>query len=159
MLGLSLVAASGGFSLAVALTLLTAAASPVVEHRLQVRGLSRSGLCALEHGLSSSGLQASFQLGMWNLPGSGIKPVSPALAGEFLSTIPPGKSSSFKRNSEVDGQKLCLDGAAGSRLCAFFLSAQPKKNIERPWEGQFVPQPEMAEKPNTSRQRTWLGVR
>ena len=29
---------------------------------------------------------------MWNLPGPGIKPVSPALAGRFLSAVPPGKS-------------------------------------------------------------------
>ena len=29
--------------------------------------------------------------GMWDLPGPGIKPVSPALAGGFLSTAPPGK--------------------------------------------------------------------
>ena len=28
---------------------------------------------------------------MWNLPGSGIKPESPALAGEFFTTEPPGK--------------------------------------------------------------------
>ena len=29
---------------------------------------------------------------MWNLPGSGIKPTSPALAGGFSTTGPPGKS-------------------------------------------------------------------
>ncbi|XDA90332.1 hypothetical protein R6Z07F_019925 [Ovis aries] len=29
---------------------------------------------------------------MWNLPASGIKPMSPALAGSFLTTGPPGKS-------------------------------------------------------------------
>ena len=29
---------------------------------------------------------------MWDLPGPGIKPVSPALAGRFLTTAPPGKS-------------------------------------------------------------------
>ena len=29
--------------------------------------------------------------GMWDLPGPGIEPVSPALAGGFLSTVPPGK--------------------------------------------------------------------
>ena len=29
---------------------------------------------------------------MWEIPGLGIKPVSPALAGGFLSTVPPGKS-------------------------------------------------------------------
>ena len=30
---------------------------------------------------------------MWDLPGPGLKPVSPALAGEFLTTVPPGKSN------------------------------------------------------------------
>ena len=29
---------------------------------------------------------------MWDLPGAGLKPVSPALAGGFLTTAPPGKS-------------------------------------------------------------------
>ena len=29
---------------------------------------------------------------MWDLPLPGIKPVSPALAGGFLTTAPPGKS-------------------------------------------------------------------
>ena len=29
---------------------------------------------------------------MWNLPGPGIEPRSPALADGFLSTVPPGKS-------------------------------------------------------------------
>ena len=30
---------------------------------------------------------------MWDLPGPGIEPVSPALAGGFLTTGPPGKAS------------------------------------------------------------------
>ena len=29
---------------------------------------------------------------MWDLPGPGIEPVSPVLAGGFLTTVPPGKS-------------------------------------------------------------------
>ena len=29
---------------------------------------------------------------MWDLPGPGIEPVSLALAGRFLTTVPPGKS-------------------------------------------------------------------
>ena len=29
---------------------------------------------------------------MWDLPGPGIEPVSPALAGGFLTTVPPGNS-------------------------------------------------------------------
>ena len=28
---------------------------------------------------------------MWDLPGPGLKPVSPTLAGGFLTTVPPGK--------------------------------------------------------------------
>ena len=29
---------------------------------------------------------------MWDLPGPRLEPVSPALAGGFLTTVPPGKS-------------------------------------------------------------------
>ena len=28
---------------------------------------------------------------MWDLPGPGLEPVSPALVGGFLTTVPPGK--------------------------------------------------------------------
>ena len=31
---------------------------------------------------------------MWDLPGPGLEPVSPALAGGFLTTVPPGKPRS-----------------------------------------------------------------
>ena len=35
---------------------------------------------------------------MWDLPGPGLKPMSPALAGGFLTTEPPGKPcTTFKR--------------------------------------------------------------
>ena len=30
---------------------------------------------------------------MWGLPGPGLEPVSPALAGSFLTSEPPGKPS------------------------------------------------------------------
>ena len=42
--------------------------------------------------LSSCSVGASLPCSMWDLPGPGIKPVSPALAGRFLTTGPPGKS-------------------------------------------------------------------
>ena len=29
--------------------------------------------------------------GMWDLPGPGLEPMSPALAGRFSTTVPPGK--------------------------------------------------------------------
>ena len=38
------------------------------------------------------GLWASLLHGMYDLPGPGIGPVSPALAGGFLTTGPPGTS-------------------------------------------------------------------
>ena len=47
------------------------------------RGLRSPGSQALEPRLSRRGTQASWLLGMWNLPGAGIEPMSPALAGEL----------------------------------------------------------------------------
>ena len=42
-------------------------------------------------GFGSCGTRPQWSWGMWDLPGPGIKPVSPSLAGGFLSTEPPGK--------------------------------------------------------------------
>ena len=58
---------------------LTIAASLVAEHRLQTLRLG------------SFGSRASLLRGMWDLPGPGLEPVSPALAGRFSTTAPPGK--------------------------------------------------------------------
>ena len=82
--------------------LLTAVASLVAEHGLQAHGLqqlqhtgfSSCGLRALEHRLSSCGTRAQLLRGVWDLPGPGHESVSPALAGGFLTTVPPGKSLS-----------------------------------------------------------------
>ena len=57
------------------------------------RAFSSCGSRALERRLSSCGTRASLLRGMWDLPGAGLEPVSPALAGGFLTTAPPGKSS------------------------------------------------------------------
>ena len=43
-------------------------------------------------GFSSCSLQTLLLHNMWDLPSSGIEPVSPALTGRFLTTGPPGKS-------------------------------------------------------------------
>ena len=58
---------------------LTAVASLVSEHRLQTRRLS------------SCGSRSQLLRGMWDLPRPGLEPVSPALAGGFSTTAPPGK--------------------------------------------------------------------
>ena len=39
---------------------------------------------------------------MWDLPGPGLEPVSPALAGEFLTTAPPGKPLQFNFNLNIN---------------------------------------------------------
>ena len=76
----------GGFSCCGAWALGTWA-SIVVAH-----GLSSCGSQALEHRLSSCGAWAYLLCGTWDLPGPGLEPVSPALAGGFSTTMPPGKS-------------------------------------------------------------------
>ena len=58
---------------------LTIAASLVAEHRLQTRRLS------------SCGSRTQLLRGMWDLTRPGLEPVSPALAGRFSTTAPPGK--------------------------------------------------------------------
>ena len=55
-------------------------------------GLSRCGSWALEHRFSSCGARAQLLRGMWDLPRPGIEPMCPALAGGFLTTVPPRKS-------------------------------------------------------------------
>ena len=61
---------------------LTIAASLVAKHRLQRRKLSNCGS------------RAQLLRGMWDLPRPGLEPVSPALAGRFSTTAPPGKPKS-----------------------------------------------------------------
>ena len=46
-----------------------------------------------QHGLRSCGTWVQLPHGMWDLPGPGIEPISPALAGRFLTTGPPRKST------------------------------------------------------------------
>ena len=58
---------------------LTVAASLVAEHRLQTLRLSNCDSWAW------------LLRGMWDLPRPGLEPVSPALAGRFSTTAPPGK--------------------------------------------------------------------
>ena len=58
---------------------LTVVASLAAEHRLQTRRLSNCGS------------RAQLLRGTWDPPRPGLEPVSPALAGRFSTTAPPGK--------------------------------------------------------------------
>ena len=79
--------------------LLIVVASLAVEHGLQgawasvvaAGRLSSCGSQTLECRLSSRGARAQLLHGMWDLPGPGLKPMSPALAGRFLTSVPPGR--------------------------------------------------------------------
>ena len=62
---------------------LTIVASLVAEQRLQTLRLR------------SCGSQAQLLRGMWDPPRPGLEPVSPALAGRFSTTAPPGKPPSY----------------------------------------------------------------
>ena len=77
---------------------LTITASLVAEHRLQTRRLS------------SCGARAQLLRGMWDLPGPGLEPVSPALAGGFSTTAPPWKPPyhTFEEGSELELPSLCM---------------------------------------------------
>ena len=55
----------------------------VAEHRFHTRRLSNWGS------------RAELFRGMWDLPRLGLEPVSPALAGRFSTTAPPGKSPQY----------------------------------------------------------------
>ena len=90
--GLSLVAVSGGYS-----SLQYAGFSLRWLLLLRSTGsrqgdFSSCGSRALEHRLSTRGTWTLLLRGMWDLPGPGLEPMSPALAGGFLTTAPAGKS-------------------------------------------------------------------
>ena len=52
---------------------------------------SSCGFPALEHRLNGCGTQASLLCGMWDLPGLGIEPVSPAMTASSFTADPSGK--------------------------------------------------------------------
>ena len=47
---------------------------------------------------------------MWDLPGPGLKPMSPALAGGFLTTAPPGSPVHLLKGLRKADQKLRAKG-------------------------------------------------
>ena len=81
--GPSPAAASGGPLFIAVRGPLTIAAPPVAEHRLQTRRLS------------SCSPRAQLLRGMWDPPRPGLEPVSPASAGRFPTTAPPGKPPKY----------------------------------------------------------------
>ena len=81
MHGLSLVVASGGYS---SLQCVGFSLSHCGFSCCRAWALGAQASVVVAHGLSCSAA-------MWDLPMPGFEPVSPALAGGFLTTAPPGK--------------------------------------------------------------------
>ena len=86
---------------------LTIMASLVAEHRLQTRRLS------------SCGSRAQLLRGMWDLPRPGLEPVSPALAGGFSTTAPPGKPNPLVPLSSLQQLTLAILGFVCLFVCLF----------------------------------------
>ena len=95
---------------------LTAAASPVAEHRLQTRRLS------------SCGSRAQTLRVMRDPPGPGPEPVSPALAGGLPTTVPPGKPGPLIFTQRVQNILWILTEATVISLAIHF-----KMKISRSW--------------------------
>ena len=72
----------------------------VVASRCEAQAPGAQTSVAVVHGLGCSEA-------LWNLSRLGIEPMSPALAGGFLSTVPPGKSNhTFFNTHCVQGSML-----------------------------------------------------
>ena len=69
-------------------------------------GLGPCSFRALEYRVHSCGAWVWLLFGMWDLPWSGTKPVSLALAGGFFTTEPPGKPLPLVSQFSVLGQMI-----------------------------------------------------
>ena len=94
------------------------------------------GMLSFVVGISSYATGAWLLHSIWDLHGLGIEPVSPALAGRFLTSGPAEKSSIFnliaqdleKHGSTTTGTHICIFESAkpegsyvGDLLYSFFL--------------------------------------
>ena len=106
--GPSLVMVSRGYSLLWCMDFSLRSFSCCRAGALGCVGFSSWGSWALEHRLSSCGARTYLLHGVWNLYRPGIEPMSPALAGGFLSTVPPGKSSGHTLEYNIKKNEITL---------------------------------------------------
>ena len=62
-------------------------------------------------------MQAEVPSGTWNLPRPGIEPVSPALAGDFLTTGPPERSEETVNTFLCTGSRELKSAPRWSHWC------------------------------------------
>ena len=74
-------------------------------------GFSSCDSQAPEHRPNNCGTWAYLLCGKWDLPESGIEPLSPSLAERFFTTEPPGKSQDiFFFSQETQRLRAIMDG-------------------------------------------------
>ena len=95
---------------------LTIAASPVAEHRLQTRRLSNCGS------------RAQPLRGMWDPPRPGPEPASPASAGGFSTTAPPGKPTTETFN-QITNSSILPNQMANSLTSVHLISPQHEYHL------------------------------
>ena len=68
---------------------------------------------------------------MWDPPRPGLEPVSPALAGRFSTTVPPGKPHTMEYYSAIKKNEIMPLAATWMDLEIITLSevSQRKRNI------------------------------
>ena len=103
---------------------LSIAASLAAEHRLQT--------CRL----SNCGSRAQLLRGMWDPPRAGLEPLSPALAGRFSATAPPGKPSAsiLEKNQLHRPHQICWE-SNGHQACRPQGSRDPGGRSQRDGHG------------------------
>ena len=89
---------------------LAVVAFPVAEHRLRTRRLSG-------HGSRAQPLR-----GMWDLPGPGHEPVTPASAGRLTTTGPPGKPSMSRFYTYLTN---CYSTTCRGKIKCFLIFGSP----------------------------------
>ena len=69
---------------------------------------------------------------MWDLPGPGLEPRSPALAGGYLTTAPPGKSQSadfmVRSSASTFAQEDSVKGQ-GYKVRLLWVETQTVENV------------------------------
>ena len=95
-------------------------------------------------GFSRGGAPALLSLGMWDLPRSRTKPVSPALAGRFMTREPPGKPGPYHLMSGI------MYGVSWTSHCLCFIALMRSKLQNFPTLKRRLP-----ESVNTRTQESW----
>ena len=75
---------------------------------VEARGISSCDARIPEHRLNSCDTWAKLRCGIWDLPGPGIEPRSPALAGRFFTMKTLGTSDAQEYFSNINFKTILL---------------------------------------------------